>query len=340
MTDTVRSGPARNRRRLWLTILSIAALLLAVAFFSLTMGRLQISFLEALSALYDRATEPSHRVAVLDLRLPRLLVGLGAGAALALSGLVLQAIVRNPLADPGIVGVSAGASLAVTTLLAITGEGSRLAVMTAAVAGGLGASALVGAIGLRGRAMPLRLVLAGIGVGALAGALTTMTLLGMRVSEAQSALNWLSGSLSGRGWDEVVWLWFPLIGIIAIVGGCLRPLDILQFGEATAIGVGLRLTASRVALLVLAVVAASLATAAAGLIAFVGLAAPHLARHLGGPRHANSVPLALMIGALLCAAADLLGRTLTAPIEVPAGVVTAILGAPYLLWLLRARHAN
>ncbi|MEM6941932.1 MAG: iron ABC transporter permease [Pseudomonadota bacterium] len=314
------------------SLITLVALCLLMAL-SVGTGSTQISAWESFAALLDPA-HPQHMI-VSQLRLPRALLAAGVGAALAASGLILQTVVRNALADPGILGLNAGAILAVVVLILIfPALSTRGGVALAAVIGAAAAMLAVFAIAREGGRAPIKLVLAGIAVSAIAGALITMLSLQSQTQSVQRALRWSSGSLNGTTWGEALTVWTSLLGLLPVLFVAHRMLDTLGFDQQSAAGLGVAVPRARVGFVVLAVLFSAMATAAAGIIAFVGLAAPHMARFLAGHRVLAYGPLALLLGAVICLGADLIGRSIFAPTQIPAGIVCAILGAPYFFWLM------
>jgi iron complex transport system permease protein len=280
---------------------------------------------------------------LLAIRLPRVLLSVVVGAGLAVSGAIMQGLFRNPLADPGLIGVSSGAALgaAVAIVLGAT-AGAPAAeafgpalVAACAFAGGLGTTLVVYRVATsRGRTSVTTMLLAGIAVNALCGAAVGALVLFADDGQLRDLTFWTLGSLGGATWGGLA-VAVPLVGAAVAASPWLaRSLDALLLGEAEARHLGVRtdrVTAVAVALAALAVAAA---TAVAGLVGFVGLVAPHLVRLLLGPGHRTLLPGAALAGAALLVAADLAGRTVLAPVEVPIGIVTAVTGAPFFLWLL------
>lgn len=270
---------------------------------------------------------------LLELRLPRALVAALAGAMLAGSGLLLQAVVRNPLAGPELLGVTQGAALAALLLL-LAWPGLPLPLLQlAALAGGLGVLALLYGLSRRAGSGPARLALIGIALSGIAAALASLIVLEARLQVAQ-ALVWLAGTTYGRGWAELRLL-LPWAALGLGAAWLLAPvLSLLALGDERARSLGLAVERVRLLLLLIAVALAAAAVAAVGAIAFVGLVAPHAARLLVGERPRSLCLAAPLLGAGLMLLADLLARTLFAPTEVPSGLVVAVLGAPYFLFLL------
>ncbi len=281
--------------------------------------------------------QTSHRFIVLDLRLPRSLTAVLVGAALALAGAIFQAVARNPLASPDILGVTWGASVGAVSVItfagAVTGPVAEIGIPVAALAGGFFFGLLVYALAWRKGIEGFRMVLVGVGVAAIAGNLTTYLLTVGDVTDAGRAMVWITGSLNGRGWEHVVPVGIALAVLMPAAFVCAHVLGALQFGDDTVRGLGVRLNAARSLLLLIGIALASVATAAAGPIAFVALAAPQVAVRLA----ATATPPLLgsaVVGGLLVVGSDLVARTAFGGFEMPVGVVTAVLGAPYLMYLL------
>ncbi|MCS0605555.1 iron ABC transporter permease [Streptomyces sp. LP11] len=271
---------------------------------------------------------------VLDTRVPRVLAALLAGGALALSGTLVQAVTRNPLAEPGILGVSGGAALGAVLLVTTVPVAGSWGVAGAAFAGAAVAAVLVFGLAAREGFRQERLVLVGFGVATGASALIGLLVILTDPFNATKALTWLSGSTYGRTLPDVV----PLAAVLALglVMAVLRraELDLVSLDEDTPRLLGLDPARGRLGFLALSVLLSATAVAAAGTIGFVGLVAPHAARALVGRRHVRVVPVAVLLGAVLVCAADLLGRTVIAPAQLGAGLMTAVIGTPYFLYLL------
>lgn len=338
----LRAGPLSLRWRSRTAAAGTAGLagLLALAVLSLTRGDVVLAPGEVLAVL-GGGGDAVERFVVAELRLPRLLAGVLAGLALGLSGALSQSVTRNPLASPDVLGVTGGAGLAAVAVLTLGGSGgvespswttTWLAVPLAALAGGLLTAAVVYTLAWRAGVDGQRLLLVGIGIGALCTAGTSWLLVRAEIRDAGRALAWLTGSLNGRGWEHAVPLAVAVVLGLAGVVAAHRTLSALRYGEDTALALGVRLQAGRAVLVVLAVLLAAVATAAAGPVAFVALLAPQAALRIA--RTAGPPPLlSALAGAAVLVAADLVARTVL-PVEVPAGVVTAAVGAPLLLVLL------
>lgn len=271
---------------------------------------------------------------VLDQRWPRVLAALTGGAALALAGIIVQAVCRNPLAEPGLLGITPGASVgAIAMVLLVPGVGIW-PVMGVATVAALGAFALVyGLAAGRGPASD-RIVLVGIGVSAGATALTSLIVLLVSPWNTNTALTWLAGSTYGRSLGQVVPVAIVLVVAVPLTLLLSRTLDLVSLDEDVPRILGVPLSRARLGLLSVAAVLTAAAACVVGALAFVGLVAPHAARALVGANHRRAVPVAIALGALLVSVADTLGRTVLAPTQLAAGLVTALIGAPYFVLLL------
>ncbi|WP_432058100.1 iron ABC transporter permease [Streptomyces sp. bgisy022] len=271
---------------------------------------------------------------VLDTRVPRVLAALLAGAALALAGTLVQAVTRNPLAEPAVLGVSGGGALGAVILVTTVPVAGSWSVAAAAFTGSAVTAALVFGLAARGGFQQNRLVLVGVGVAAGTTALISLLIVLTDPFNATKALTWLSGSTYGRSLPDVLPLAAVLVAGIVLTAVRHRELDLVSLDEDTPRLLGLRLARGRLGFLVLSVLLTATAVAAAGTIGFVGLVAPHAARALVGRRHTRVLPVALLLGALLVCTADLLGRTVIAPAQLGAGLMTAVIGTPYFLYVL------
>ncbi|MFD7063697.1 siderophore ABC transporter permease CdtC [Streptomyces sp. NPDC059906] len=271
---------------------------------------------------------------VLDTRVPRVLAALGAGAALALAGTLVQAVTRNPLAEPNVLGVTGGGALGAVILVTTVPAAGTWGVAGAAFAGSAVTAVLVFGLAARGGFRQNRLVLVGIGVASGTAALISLLIVLTDPFNANKALTWLSGSTYGRTMPDVVPVALALLAGIGVAVARRTELDLISLDEDTPRLLGLRLAPGRLGFLVLSVVLSATAVACAGTIGFVGLVAPHAARALVGRRHVRVVPVAILLGATLVCAADLLGRTVIAPAQLGAGLMTAVIGTPYFLYLL------
>jgi iron complex transport system permease protein len=297
---------------------------------SVSVGDYPIALVDVVPALLG-VGDPASVVVAQDLRLPRALNGLLVGAVLGLAGAIFQAIARNPLASPDILGVVYGS--AVVAVFVITTVGASFAALyTGALAGAVAMGVLVYVLAFRHGVSPYRFVLVGMSLGLMASSVTFVLITRSDLYSAAQATVWLTGSLNSAGWETVVptaAIALVLVPVTIALGARLR---VLQLGDDVGRGLGVELERSRLALLMAAMCLAGAGTAAAGPVAFVAFMAAPIARRLTRAP-VTLVPTALT-GALLVIAADLLGRRLFAPAEIPVGVITGIAGAPYLLWLL------
>jgi iron complex transport system permease protein len=291
---------------------------------------------EVVAALIGQGSDAANFI-VLELRLPRLFSGLLVGASLGISGAIFQSIARNPLAAPDIIGVMAGASVAVVVALVVVG--SATLVLPAALFGGLAAAGLVIGLSWRRGLSGMRLVLVGIGVNAGCLAVVDYLLTRGDVIEVQQVTVWLVGSLSGSGWADVRLLGLTMVVLIPSLAVLARRLEPLRLGDDLATSLGSRIGRDRLLLVVIGVGLAAFAVAVVGPVGFVAFVSPHLARGLSRATGSGALATSALIGAIIVVAADLVARRVAAPIELPVGLFTAIVGAPYLLWLV-ARGAR
>ncbi|KAB8193601.1 iron chelate uptake ABC transporter family permease subunit [Nonomuraea phyllanthi] len=319
-----------------LTGLVVLALLMAL---SMRLGELRMSLADVVAGTFD-ADSPAHFV-IMELRLPRALTGALVGAALALSGAIIQSIARNPLASPEILGVTTGAS--VTVVAGVVASGSvyggtsgllaTLGIPALALLGGLIGAAVVYGLAWRRGLDGYRLVLVGIGVAAVFTNIKFWLLTVGDVNDTGRAMVWISGSLNGRGWEHVTPTALALVVLVPLTLLGTRSLDALRFGDDTIAALGVRTNVARALMILAAVLLAAVATASAGPIAFVALSSPQIALRL--TRSAQPPLLcSAVVGAVLTSAADLIARTAFSPLELPVGIVTAVLGAPYLIHLI------
>lgn len=331
----------RLDRRVPLVLLLAVVVTLAVMVINIGVGEYPIAPLDVIKTVLHLPTDNNDFNFIVNiLRLPRMLVAALVGLALGISGTIMQGLTRNPLADPDILGISAGAGLVAVTLIVVVQDIPGGVVPLAAFGGALLVAVLIYLLAWRGGDSPLRLILVGIGLGAVTGALTTLMITFGDIYDVQRALIWLTGSVYARSWEEF-WALLPWILFFAPLAFFLaRDLNALHLGEEVARGLGTRVAWQRGLLMLTAVALAGATVAAAGTIGFVGLIAPHIGRRLVGPDHIGLLPTSGVLGALIVVAADLVGRTIFAPIELPCGLITAAVGAPffiYLLWQQRSR---
>ena len=328
--------PGRRRARLLLGVLLLTALTVVVTVLSIAVGARSIAPADVWTALVA-PTGTDDDVVIRALRLPRTALGLVVGAALGLAGGLIQGHTRNPLADPGLLGVSAGAAFAVCLSVYAFGLGSVTTNVWFALAGALVASVVVFLLGTMGGGTPVTLALAGAAVTAFLTALTSGLVLLDRVT-LEAYRFWVVGSLVGRGDDVLAQVApFLLVGLLlALVNA--PALNTLQMGEDVARGLGQRIGLARLAGVCAITLLTGAAVAVTGPIAFVGLVVPHVARAVTGPDHRWLLPYSALLGAVLLVGADVLGRVLVRPAELPVGLVLAFVGAPFFIALIRRRR--
>ncbi len=311
-----------------------AALLLSLIVFSmwdLMVGQVHVSWLQL---LHWKTLNHSQSLALFELRLPRLLVAGFSGALFAASGTILQTVMRNPLAAPDIVGVTAGASIIAVAALLFFPNLSNMGIAWLACFGALAGFSLTFLFArVNGDVAPTRLALTGVAIGTtlLAGEHFLLLILPVDIG---SSLNFIAGSVYGANWQRALAItpWALIfLGVTLFLG---RALDLLALQDDTSIGIGFNVKHMRMLLLLLAVILAGLGVTGAGILGFVGLIAPQIARLIVGAKHQVILPAAMVVGALLVILADTLGRVIVPPAELPAGIITTIIGAPYFIYLL------
>ncbi|KZL47949.1 iron ABC transporter [Nodularia spumigena CENA596] len=321
-------------------ILLLAGLfcLLFVLVLGLSLGNINLNINQLIQVIAGNSDALTERI-VLYLRLPRLLVALLAGAALAISGLLLQGVVRNPLAGPEIMGITSGAGFGALLVIVMIPNTPVTFIPIGAFIGAVVAFGVVYVAAWQNGDAPARLALVGIAVSAFCAAGINLLVVKSKLQVAQ-ALVWLAGSTYARQWDEV-WqlLAFPVI-LLPLGWLFARKLDLMALGEDLPRILGMRLQVSRGVILAIAVALAAAAVSTVGTISFVGLIAPHTARILIGDRHRQLLPIAAILGAILVTLADIVGRVVLAPQEIPSGLVTALIGTPYFLWLLISKPSH
>ncbi len=328
-----RRGPARARRAA-IALAGAVALLLGLGALSLSLGAINLSPADVWHGLTTDSGF-AHSV-VWQIRYPRLLDGVLVGAALGVAGSLLQGVTRNPLADPTILGVTAAAGLASAITLVIHPGAPQSLIVFACACGGLGGGMLLFVIAWRGTVSPVRLALSGVALSAFFGAVIVGLLSSSRTF-IQSSLGFLAGGLYGSEWRD---FWAALPYVLPALGAAFLlsgRLNVLALGDDVASGLGVLTDRTRLGILAVAGVLTGAAVAIAGLVSFVGLVSPHVARLTVGPDHRLQIPLAALFGAVLVTGADLFARLVIRPAEIPFGIVTAGIGAPVLLYLVRVK---
>jgi iron complex transport system permease protein len=342
-------GPDRQRSTVQTVAGVMAAVAFVVALIALSVGAVAVPPERVMAVLVAWLTgdidalSGREALVILNIRLPRLILGGLVGAGLAVAGALMQGLFRNPLADPGLVGVSAGAGLAAAAtivlgdklLAGLIGKLPFAALPAGAFLGGLLTTSLLYLIATReGRTSVATMLLAGVALGALAGAMTGFLAFLSDDRQLRDLTFWSLGSLGGASWTKV-WVVAPVIlTLLALTTFLARGLDALSLGEAEAWHLGVPVQRLKLAIIILTAVAVGASVAAAGLIGFIGIVVPHMLRLIIGPGHRALLPLAALGGAALLVAADTIARIVVAPAELPIGIVTAAIGAPCFLWLL------
>ncbi len=318
--------------------LAFGALLLGIVLFlviSVSYGEYPIAPLDVLRAAVGIETaDPNHALVVRTFRLPRILVALLIGMALGVSGAIIQGLTRNDLADPGLLGINAGAGVFVVAYMVFSAEPRNELLPFFAFAGALLTCAAIYLLAWKDGVTPLRLILIGVGLAALGGAGINYLITRLQVQEAQRAFVWLTGSVYGSTWEDVAMMSVWLLALLPLAFFSARHLNLFGLGESLATSLGMQVEWQRLLLTVLSAGLAAITVTVAGTIGFVGFVAPHIARRLVGPSHEGLLLGTLFTGGLLMVVADLISRWVIAPSELPIGVTTAIIGAPYFAYLL------
>lgn len=320
-----------------LTILTLLLAILVAA--SLAFGDIPLTWQELYNVIVGMGEPaPQSTMIVFDLRLPRALLALLVGVALATAGTITLAIMRNPLAEPGVLGINSGAAAAAMAVIVLMQNPSIALLQAASFLGAAIMALAVYALSWRGGTSSLRIILIGIGLSSLATAGTTFLSAFGDIGDVQRAMIWLAGSVYDANMGKVQLLALSLIVPVVFAFLAARELDLIRFGDHSAKSLGQPVDRVRGLMIVLVTVLSGAAVAASGLIGFVGLVAPHIARRLTGASHARMLPVAALVGACLVVAADLIGRILLPPVQLPSGIVTSLIGAPFFAYLLWGRR--
>jgi iron complex transport system permease protein len=319
-------------------VIGCAVLLILSIFVSINTGYTKLSLSDTLRILFGNGTSNENLI-LFEFRLPRIIVSMLVGAGLALSGCIIQGVSRNALADPGLLGINAGAGLMVILYVMFFGATSFLSIFSLpflALAGaGLAAITIYVLAFKKGEGIaPIRLILTGVAMQAGIAALTTVLVVKLDEDQYNFVASWQMGSIWGSNWNYVLALLPWLLLLILYVLSKSRVLDVLNFGDDVAYSLGASVERERRGLLFAAVGLAASCVAVSGSISFVGLIAPHLGRRLVGPRHGILLPTCVLLGAVLVSVADTIARVIVQPSEIPTGIVVSIIGAPYFLYLL------
>lgn len=315
-------------------IQAVLAALIAAAFMgSLALGAVPISIDVVANTLFDLEGDKQTYI-VMKSRLPRAVLALLAGGSLALSGALIQAIIRNPLASPKIVGINSGAALFACALLVFFPEIPIGYLPLAACLGGISAATVIILVSHFRPTTAAHLALIGIAIGFVAEAGVDYLLVTTTTHEMSAPMVWLTGALWGRTWGHVGAVWLPLLSLATVAITLAHTLNIFSLGEETAVGLGVNVRRQRLLVLCVATFLASISVSVVGVMGFVGLMAPHIARRLTGGGHKAMLPTATLVGMLLVVSADAIGRAIAPPVEISAGILTACLGAPFFIYLM------
>ena len=309
------------------SVIAVTALLCVTIIYAATTGSVQISYMEFITGLFDSTNE--KMAAIRDLRFPRIFVAIFAGAALSVAGVLLQAIMRNPLADAGIIGISSGAAFTKLFIVSFFPTYFFFSPI-AAFAGGAVACLLVFVLSWRSGLNPLKLILVGIAINAIFSGLTESL-----ISFGASSTGAITSSLTLKTWDDVtVITTYGSIGLVlafAMYAWC----NVLILSDKTAKSIGFNVMGARITIAAVAVLLSAVSVVVAGVISFVGILVPHIARRLVGHDHKILIPFTALLGAFIILLADTLGRTMLPPMEIPASTIMAIIGGPFLIFLIR-----
>ncbi len=330
-----------SRRRIPYILLGLAGIAIVAFFVSIGLGSRNTALPDVVRTLFGYGTAEQSLI-VHTLRLPRALVAVLAGAALSVAGAILQGIIRNPMASPDIIGITGGATFAAVAFITYLGGAVSIKWLPAAAfAGAALISIVIYLLAWNRGVSPIRLVLIGVGISAVTGSLTMLMIVLSPVNAAGQAYVWMTGSVYGSSWGDVYSVLPWVLVLIPLALYLHRHLNVQELGDEVATGLGSPVQVHRFLLLTVSVALAGAAVAVAGAVGFVGLIAPHIARKLVGPSFDGLVPAAAMVGGLMVLLADTIGRTVFLPLDVPAGVFTAAVGAPYFIYLLyRSRHSG
>lgn len=327
---------SRAHKRLLALALTGAALCLTILY-AISKGSANYALSDVMSALIHKPDTMVTAV-VWNLRIPRVIVALMVGMNLAVSGALLQAVMGNPLADPGLTGISSGASLAAIIIMLLLPKYYHLLSIGAFLGGAL-ACAMVYALAWKNGIRPLRIILAGVAVNAILGGATSLLSI-LNSDRIQGVLMWLNGSMSGKSWSDARLLVpYSLIALFLSIF-CIRGANLLQLGDSVATNLGARVNRVRIGLSAVAVFLAGISVATVGIIGFVGLIVPHMSRKLVGADYRYLLPQCMLLGGLTLLLGDTLARTVASPIELPVGVIMAVIGGPFFLYLLRREDKN
>lgn len=333
-----------NKNRKFILVIGIIISLIFITFLaSLNMGSLSIEPGDVIKTLIGQGSK-SHEIAIFKLRLPRIVIAILVGTALATAGTILQGVTKNDLADSGILGINSGAALFVVVYIYLMNGNvydgmSNLTIFTmpiVALCGAIFGAFLIYALAWKNGINSSRLLLIGIGINTAFTSILTIFQLRFTTQEFNRVMAWTSGSIWGASWKYVLAVLPFILIFMALTIYKSRYLDTLNLGDEVATGLGIEVEKERRELIIYAVILAGVATSVAGSIGFLGLVAPHIGRKLVGPKHKKLIPTASLIGILILLVSDTISRNLIAPMEIPVGIVVAIIGVPYFIYLMLA----
>lgn len=329
---SLKVGPVafRFNARVLLLIAVSSVVLFLLASWAMTLGSFRVPLDEVIKAVFADSTR-QYEFIVQTLRLPRVLVAILVGCALAMSGAIFQGLVRNPLVSPDIIGIDAGASL-VAVWWIVTGQNHAL-LPVVAFGGAVMAAVVIYVLAWKGGIAGNRLILVGIGVNALFSAGTTYLMVKYPIEQVSSAVLWMTGTVYGSDWGDVRVMSYALLLLIPLSVGLMASLRVLQFGDDTATSLGMRVEPTRLLLILAGCALAAVAVSTAGPIGFVALIVPHIARMVAGPMTGSVLALTAILGGILLLFSDVVAQHFL-PVTLPVGVVTAAIGAPYFMFLL------
>ncbi|NFG37500.1 iron ABC transporter permease [Clostridium botulinum] len=330
-----------KNKRFTLIIGVLMILIITIILVGLNMGSLAIEPSDVIKTLIGQGSK-SHEIAIFKLRLPRIVIGILVGTALAIAGTILQGVTKNDLADSGILGINSGAALFVVIYIYIMNGNiydgiSNMTIFTmpiVALSGAVFGAFLIYILAWKNGINSSRLLLIGIGINVAFTSILTIFQLRFTTQEFNRVMAWTSGSIWGASWKYVLAV-LPFILIFTLLTIYkARYLDVLNLGDEVATGLGVEVEKERRKLIIYAVILAGVATSVAGSIAFLGLVAPHIARKLVGPKHKKLIPTSALVGSLILLIGDTIARNIIAPMELPVGIVVAIIGVPYFIYLM------
>ena len=333
-----------NKNKKFIIVISVLLLMIFGTFLiSLNTGSLSISPSDVIKTLIGQGSK-AHEIAIFKLRLPRIVIGILVGTALAISGTILQGVTKNDLADAGILGINSGAALFVVVYIYLMNGNvydgvSNLTIFTmpiVALSGAIFGAFLIYALAWRNGINSSRLLLVGIGINIAFTSILTIFQLRFTTQEFNRVMAWTNGSIWGASWKYVIAV-LPFILVFTLLTLYKsRYLDALNLGDEVATGLGVEVEKERRKLIVFSVVLAGVATSVAGSIGFLGIVAPHIARKLVGPKHIKLIPTSALVGSVILLIADTIARNIIAPMELPVGIVVAVIGVPYFIYLMLA----